>query len=76
MVKNAFLKRNGRAWEDVQNRDNEKNPPEGVLGNPYKICNSKGVRNIGELFIKILLFFGNKFYLCEPKLTTFINKDQ
>ena len=40
MVKNAFLKRNGRAWEDVQNRDIESNPPEGVLGNPYKICNS------------------------------------
>ena len=39
-VKNAFLKRNGRAWADVQNRDIENNSPEGVLGNPYKICNS------------------------------------
>ena len=66
----------GSVEVDVQNRNIKKNLPEGALRIPCKICNSERARNIGELFIKILLFFENKFYLCEPKLTTFINKDQ
>ena len=49
---------------------------EGSLGNPYKIYNSQGQCIFGELFINILLFFGKYFFLCEPKLTTFIIKDQ